>query len=60
MADQDRQSAIPPQAKGLECPRCGCCHLYVLYTRQRLGKILRIRECRYCGRRITTWERAIG
>ncbi|MGW8256624.1 MAG: NrdR family transcriptional regulator [Thermoguttaceae bacterium] len=49
-----------PSAQGLECPKCGCRHLYVVYTRQRMKKILRVRECRHCGRRITTWEQAIG
>jgi len=45
------------QKRGLECPKCGCGHFRVLYTRRALGgRLLRRRECRYCGRRITTYE----
>jgi hypothetical protein len=41
--------------RGLECPRCGCRHFHVLYTRAAIGgRILRRRECRHCGRRQTT------
>lgn len=49
--------ATPEPKRGLSCPRCGCDHLPVLYTRQKLGHILRVRQCRHCGRRITTRER---
>jgi transcriptional regulator NrdR family protein len=45
---------------GLRC-RCGCSQLKVIYTRARGGgKLVRRRECRDCGERITTWERVIG
>ena len=55
----------PPRAvtgtanrRGLECPRCGCRHFHVLYTRAAIGgRILRRRECRHCGRRLTTYEK---
>jgi transcriptional regulator NrdR family protein len=44
--------------RGLECPRCGCQHFRVVYTRPALGgRIMRRRECRHCGRRVTTYER---
>jgi hypothetical protein len=47
--------------RGIECPACGCRHFHVLYTRRAVGKrILRRRECRNCGRRITTYESAKG
>jgi len=47
--------------RGLECPRCGCRHLRVLYTRRAWGgRILRRRECRHCGRRMTTYETLAG
>ena len=46
---------------GLICPRCGCEHWLVVYTRRRLGgTVLRRRECRHCGRRIVTIERTAG
>lgn len=44
--------------RGLECPRCGCRHFHILYTRATVGgRILRRRECRHCGRRLTTYEK---
>lgn len=45
-----------PEPKGLSCPKCGCRHLLVVYTRQKVGHILRARDCRHCGRRIITRE----
>lgn len=45
---------------GLVCHRCGCRHFFVVYTRPRLGGIIRRRECRYCGTRILTYERKYG
>jgi transcriptional regulator NrdR family protein len=45
-----------PPAKGLICPRCGCQHFSVAYTRPRPGFILRARDCRHCGKRIVTRE----
>ena len=47
-----------PDEPGLECQGCGCRHFNVLHTRRRPnGVILRRRECRHCGRRITTVEK---
>jgi transcriptional regulator NrdR family protein len=47
--------------RGIECPRCGCRHFRVIYTRAVWGgRIVRRRECRHCGRRITTSERMSG
>ena len=44
--------------RGLVCRNCGCRHFRVIYTRPAWGgRILRRRECRHCGRRITTWEK---
>ena len=46
------------EQRGLECRHCGCKHFLVVYTRPtRGGQIMRRRECRNCGRRITTWEK---
>lgn len=45
------------QHRGLECPKCGCRHFSVVYTRRALGgRIIRRRECRHCQRRVTTSE----
>lgn len=49
-----------PEPRGIECPKCGCRHLPVSYTRQvRDGVIRRVRICAnpYCGRKIVTTER---
>jgi DNA-directed RNA polymerase subunit RPC12/RpoP len=47
--------------RGLECRYCGCKHFRVIYTRRGWGgKLIRRRECRHCGNRMTTWERPIG
>lgn len=52
------EGEVPPQpAPGLACGRCGCQHLEVVYTRRWTpGKIVRRRECRNCGKRLTTIE----
>lgn len=47
----------PKPARGLCCPDCGCAMLDVVYTRQRADHVFRLRECRYCGRRVRTRER---
>jgi len=57
-----REQPAKPKAdarpKGLECPTCGCRHFEVLYTRATpVGTIRRRRQCRHCGRRVTTSER---
>jgi DNA-directed RNA polymerase subunit RPC12/RpoP len=50
-----------PDDRGLRCRRCGRRHFRVIYTRPASGrKVVRRRECRNCGNRITTWERTIG
>ena len=56
---QETDKQTPTPKRGLECPQCGCAHFRVLYTRRALGgRLLRRRECRYCGRRITTYEQS--
>lgn len=46
--------------RGIQCPSCGCRHLYVVYTRHRASAIVRLRRCRNCQRRIVTHERVAG
>ncbi len=57
-----KPSAHPDaKPKGLVCPSCGCRHFEVLYTRATPdGSIRRRRQCRHCGRRVTTTERLGG
>jgi hypothetical protein len=56
MGQPNTQSTPEEEPRGLECPRCACRHLRVLYTRQRAGRIVRVRECRHCKRRVITYE----
>lgn len=52
---------VDEEPRGLECRRCGCGHFFVLYTRPSLGgRIVRRRQCRHCGRRMTTTEKVQG
>ena len=63
MPDQtERKKWDPAQDKrGLECRYCGCRHFRVIYTRPTWGgRIMRRRESRNCGKRMTTWERLGG
>lgn len=57
-AQPPKPAETPDAQRGLRCPKCGCAHLRVVYTRQAWGGALRRRrECRHCGHRITTTER---
>ena len=59
--DSQSDSPAPEEPRGLECRKCGCRHFRVVYTRPAWGgRIIRRRECRHCGQRLTTWERPIG
>jgi transcriptional regulator NrdR family protein len=47
--------------RGICCRKCGCKQFHVVYTRRGTGeRIIRRRECRHCGTRLTTWERVAG
>lgn len=60
MSQQVTENDTVPKL-GIECPRCGCRHFEVIYTRAASGgRIIRRRECRHCGRRITTQECSIA
>ena len=57
------QKWLPPDQdqRGMECRCCSCRHFRVIYTRSAWGgRIMRRRECRHCGKRMTTWEQPIG
>lgn len=44
--------------RGLRCSHCGGQRLRVIYTRPKSGgRIVRRRECKSCGKRVTTWEK---
>lgn len=60
---KEQQDELPPRVEdqGIRCPKCGCGHLWVLWTRPRADRsIRRRRECRHCGHEITTTERLIS
>jgi len=46
----------PKECPGVACRHCGCCHLPVYYVRRQKNFIVRVRECRHCGRRLVTRE----
>ncbi len=49
-----------PIEKGLECPKCGCKHFEVVYNVRQVKRIVRRKQCRHCGRRVTTVEKIVG
>lgn len=62
MTDSDKRMRLSDLQdigqRGLVCTKCGCRHFHVLYTRPVVnGRILRRRECRHCGYRVTTYEK---
>ena len=58
MSEMATESRREPEPRGILCPKCGCAHFEVVYTRRiPCGAIRRRRECRYCGKRVTTTER---
>lgn len=60
-ARQGVAATSPAQDKrGLECRYRGYKHFRVIYTRPKWGgRIMRRRECRHCGKRVTTWQRPL-
>lgn len=44
------------EATGLVCRACGCRHFRVIYLKRLPGALMRRRECRHCGKRISTRE----
>lgn len=45
---------------GVRCPSCECTHVPVYYTRERMNRVVRVRQCRDCGRRFQTTEQLGG
>lgn len=47
-------------SRGVRCRECGCADFYVRETeRKKDGTIRRRRQCRNCGKRLTTQENAV-
>jgi len=57
MDDEDEKNE--DEYLGIECTECGCRHLYVIQTYRRRDTVYRRRECRSCGKRMTTRERRV-
>jgi hypothetical protein len=61
MQGTDATEVNAEDKRGLECRWCGCRHFRVVYTQPTWGgRIMRRRECRHCGKRMTTWEKPGG
>lgn len=60
MSDHRTTAAPDDEPPRLRCPKCGCPHLPVYWTRQSNGLVRRHRKCRNCGRPIITTERITG
>jgi hypothetical protein len=60
MPEQSSHATDVAANTGLRCRRCGHDQFRVRYTRRKPGAVMRRRECRKCGARITTKEREIG
>jgi hypothetical protein len=58
LQERKAKADAAPEPVGIPCPKCGCCEFFVVYVRKRRSHILRRRECRHCGKRITTREKA--
>lgn len=58
MTSESTRKRWPPadDPNGVVCSKCGCAHLPVLNTRRSMGRIVRYRQCRHCGRRVMTYE----
>ncbi len=49
------------EESGIVCPQCGCRHFNTTHTEPlRDGRIRRRKVCRYCGRKVLTFEIAAG
>jgi DNA-directed RNA polymerase subunit RPC12/RpoP len=58
--DAPAGAGVAAPSVGLECPTCGCRHFETVETRPRPGIILRRKQCRHCGHRVTTRERVLS
>jgi len=55
------KSGTKSDERGLRCRYCGHTKFRVIYTRAAFGaRIVRRRQCRRCGKRVTTWEKMSG
>lgn len=58
VAEPQSQEAEPQT--GLECPNCGCRHFHCVQTRRRPKYIYRQKQCRHCGKIVSTSERIVS
>lgn len=55
----ERAPETETRENGVRCPKCHCRHLPQVFTRHRGNITIRVRECRNCGKRVRTIEKAI-
>lgn len=56
---KQQEAVIDGQKVRLVCRACGCQHFRVVYLKRLpKGVLMRRRECRHCGKRITTRQTA--
>lgn len=53
---EEPERPVEPEL-GIRCRSCGCRHMPVFSTRRRPNQIIRIRVCRFCGKRNLTREK---
>jgi hypothetical protein len=59
-SELDALQGVKADARGVRCKACGCADFYVKETtRRKDGTISRRRQCRHCGKRITTREETV-
>ncbi len=58
--EPSKQAVNPEPKRGITCRDCGCAHFWTIYVRKQDKRIMRRRECRHCGKRITTSEKESG
>lgn len=59
-AEVDAMQGARSAERGVRCRECGCADLYVRETdRRKDGTVVRRRQCRRCGARITTREERV-
>ena len=52
-----KHASFESAPRGIECPKCGCCHFFTTHTEPlRDGRIRRRKVCRHCGRKMVTFE----
>lgn len=60
MSDEKPGFTMGQSDLGVKCPECNCADMRVYRTIRHQDRIVRVRVCRHCGRRVVTYERLAG